>query len=88
MFEIKAWDEESEKIFREISSFGRTRTKNSDLAIKFSRNPKIRELSSKDFFSITRNNRKNEHWFTTPKNVSVSPVFKKNRLVFRFKKLF
>ncbi len=87
MFEIRPWSEESEKVFKEISTFGRYRAPSS-LGREFSKIPKIRELSNNNLFCISSNRRKRESWFNIPKNVSVSPKFGKKGLVFRFKKLF
>jgi len=88
MFEIYPWDEESERIFRKISSFGRANTNNVQLARDFSKRGQIRMLCNKNLLSISTNRRKRESWFNIPEDVTVSPVFKKNKMVFRFKRIF
>ena len=87
-FEIKPWDDKSENVFRRISTHGRARTQNVQMAKEFSRNPKIRELTRQGYFSISSNRRTREHWFNIPEDVFVSPRNSKRGLFFEFKKLY
>ena len=85
---VKPWNEEAENIFKRISTFGRARTTNVQIAKDFSRNPKMRELTRQGFFSISCNRRTREHWFNIPENVFVSPQHTKKGYGFEFKRLF
>jgi len=85
---VKPWNEEAEQIFRRISSFGRARTNNVQLARDFSKRTEIRQLCNQGFFSISNNRRKHESWFNIPEDVFVSPRNTKKGLAFEFKKIF
>ena len=84
---IYPWNEESENIFRKISSFGRARTVNMKLSRDFSRRTEINDLCDRDFFSISNNRRKHESWFNVPEDVFVRSINTRKGIAFEFKRI-
>lgn len=81
------WNEESENIFRRVSTFGRAKTNNVQLAREFSKRSEYRLLEGQGFLSISNNRRKRESWFNIPEDVFVSPRNTKKGLGFEFKRI-
>lgn len=88
MFEIKPWDEKSEKILKELSLNGRSYTHDMILARNFSKRKEIRYLTDEkiDMLDITGNRRKKKTVFTTPLDVMVTPRITRKGLKFEFKR--
>ena len=84
---IHPWNEEAENIFRRISTFGRARTQNVQLARDFSKRSEIRELCNQGFFSISNNRKRHESWFNIPEDVFCTPKNTKTGLGFEFKRI-
>ena len=84
---IKPWNEEAENILRRLSTYGRARTHNVQLARDFSKRSEIRQLSNQGLFSISNNRRNKESWFNIPEDVFVSPRNTKKGIGFEFKRI-
>ena len=88
MFEVKPWDEKSEKILRELALGGRTSTYDMKLSREFSKRKEIRLLTDNkiNMLDITGNRRKQKTVFSTPLDVMVMPRITPKGLKYQFKR--
>jgi len=83
---IKPWDEESERILRQLSFSGRAFTKNMKFARLFSKRKDVRAVSNGDLLDITFSRRKQKTWFVTPPDITVIPKPGERGINYHFKR--
>jgi len=84
---VKPWNEESEKILKDLMISGRSYTQNPLVARDFSKHKEIRHLTNIGFLDIASNRRKRKTIFVTPPEIKILPEIKNNKFSFKFKKL-
>ena len=83
---IKPWNEESERILKQLSLSGKAYTKNMMFSKSFGRKIKTSGLDDAGFLELFHNRRKQKTCFVTPPGIAVIPKLGERGINYHFKK--